>query len=246
MSDGKPPLRVLITDDSQFFRVMLSDLLTDEGFEILLAKDGVEAMEVIRSEYPTLSLVVLDLAMPNKDGVEVLREIKANPRTERLPVIIVAGDEVDSSKRDDLRSMGAAGFVSKAMPSRELVFRVRAAVEEHLSGTNAPTEGIQVNLMVDYLTEQGTVSALCYRIASQWVDLRTIKPLPAGSELNLSFTLPDRPETLQLRGRVIEERPPDENRSSEKPVGMRVQFHSTPAKILDEIHDFVQGKTRRS
>jgi len=246
MSDKKPPLRVLIADDSQFFRVMLSDLLTDEGFEVLLAKDGVEAMDMVRQEYATLSLVVLDIAMPNKDGAEALGEIKANPKTESLPVVMVTGEEVDSSKVEDLRAMGACGFVSKSMPSKELIFRVKSVVEEQTGGADAAAEGIQVNLMVDYMTEEGTFSALCYRIAGQWIDLRTIQPLEVGTKCTLSFTLPDGSNPLQARGKVLEVRSQEQVSGTETPPGMRVQLASTPPSALNEIRDFVQGKTRQS
>jgi CheY-like chemotaxis protein len=246
MPEKKPPLRVLIADDSQFFRVMLSDLLSDEGFEVLLAKDGVEAIEVVQQEYPTLSLVVLDIAMPNKDGAEVLGEIKANPKTEHLPVVMVTGEEMDSGKLEDLRSMGACGFVSKAMPSKELVFRVRSVVEEHAQEKDVASEGIQVNIMVDYLTEQGTCSALCYRLAGQWMDLRTIQPLPIGAECTLSFTLPGDSEPMQARAKVLESRSQEQGDGSETPPGMRLQFASSPPNVLNEIRDFIQGKSHRS
>ncbi|MCZ6778618.1 MAG: response regulator [Acidobacteria bacterium] len=246
MPDKKPPLRVLIADDSQFFRVMLSDLLTDEGFEVLMAKDGVEAMEIVRQEYVTLSLVVLDMAMPNKDGAEVLGEIKANPKTESLPIVMVTGEEVDSSKVEDLRAMGACGFVSKAMPSKELIFRVKSVVEEHTGSKDAPSQGVQVNLMVDYMTEKGTFSALCYRLAAQWIDLRTIQPLEVDAECTLSFTLPGGSNPLQTRGKVLEVRSQEQVTGTETPPGMRVQFASTSPSTLDEIRDFVQRKTRQS
>ena len=225
---------------------MLSDLLTDEGFEVLLAKDGVEAMKIVRQEYVTLSLVVLDIAMPNKDGAEVLGEIKANPKTESLPVVMVTGEEVDSAKVEDLRAMGAFGFVSKAMPSKELVFRVKSVVEEQIGGKDVASEGVQVNLMVDYMTDKGTFSALCYRVAGQWIDLRTIQPLEVGAECTLSFTLPGGSNPLQARGKVLEVRSQEQVSGTEIPPGMRVQLACTSPSALNEIRDFVQGKTHQS
>lgn len=246
MSEAKPRARILVADDMQFFRLMLNELLTEQGFEVVEAKDGAEAIEVIRREHPTLSLALVDLVMPGKDGAQVLREIRANPRTEHLPVIIVTGNEVASAERDELRAMGATGFLSKAMPSKEMLFRVKQLVEEHVQPDQASTEGVPVNMMIDYLTDGGTFSALCYRLSGQWLDVRTIQPLPVGATTTLSFELPGGSEPLQVRGRVIEARKGAEGRSGGPPPGMRIQFVSTHADILNEIHDFIQGKPRRA
>jgi CheY-like chemotaxis protein len=246
MSDKTPPARILIADDTQFFRVMLSDVLIDQGFEVLAAKDGLEAMEIVQREHPTLALVMVDLEMPRKDGAQVLREIRANPRTERLPVMIVTGKEATSEQRDELRSMGATSFVSKATPSTEIVTRVRSVLEESAGTDQTSAEGVLVNIMVDYLTGEGAFSALCHRLSSQWLDLRTIHPQPAGSTLTMSFTLPGAEDAIQLRGKVIEERKPANDAASGKPPGMRLQFISTHPDTLSDIRDFVQGKSRRT
>lgn len=246
MSEAKPRPRILIADDMQFFRVMLNDLLTEQGFEVLEAKNGKEAMEIIRREHPTLALALVDLVMPEKDGADVLREIRANPRTEHLPVIIVTGNEVSGEQRDELRAMGATGFLSKAMPSKEMLFRVKQLVEEHVRPDQASTEGVPVNIMVDYLTESGAFSALCYRLSAQWLDVRTIQPLAVGSSTTLSFELPGSSEPLQLRGKVIEARQSGGGAAGSRPPGMRIQFVSTHADTLSEIRDFIQGKLRRA
>lgn len=246
MTENRPKVRVLIADDMQFFRLMIKDLLTDQGFDVVEAKDGREAMEIIRREHPTLSLALVDMVMPGKDGADVLREVRANPRTERLPIIIVTGNEVTAEQREELRAMGATGFLSKAMPSKEMLFRVQQLVEEHAQPDQAASEGVPVNMMVDYLTESGAFSALCYRLSSQWLDLRTIQPLPVGSTTALSFELPGSSEPLQVRGKVIETRPGSAPSSDGSPPGMRVQFLSDHAQTLNEIRDFVQGKPRRA
>jgi len=246
MSQPTPRPRVLVADDMQFFRMMLNDLLTDQGFEVLEARDGNEAMEVVRRDYPTLTLVLLDMVMPVKDGVDVLREIRANPRTEHLPVVMVTGTEVTAEQREELRSMGATGFLSKATPSTEMVSRVKQLVDEHVHRDQAVSEGAPVNVMVDYLTEKGGFSALCYRLSTQWMDLRTIQPLAVGATATLSFELPGSGEAVQVRGRVIAVRNKGDGGDPDSPPGMRIEFVSARPDILTDIKDFIAGKPRKA
>jgi uncharacterized protein (TIGR02266 family) len=246
MGDAQPRARILVADDMQFFRMMLNELLTDQGFEVLEAKNGDEAIEVVRREHPSLALLILDMVMPGKDGADVLREIRANPRTERLPVIIVTGQECTAEQREDLRAMGATGFLSKAVPSQEMLFRVRQLIDEHVRPGQGGAEGVQVNVMVDYLTEEGTFSALCYCLSEGWLDLRTIRPLPVGAGVTMSFELPGGSDPLQLRGKVIESRSAQEGKAGEAPPGMRVQFISPDPTVVAEIQGFIRGRSHRA
>jgi CheY-like chemotaxis protein len=246
MGDAQPRARILVADDMQFFRMMLNELLTDQGFEVLEARNGDEATEVVRREHASLALVILDMVMPGKDGADVLREIRANPRTERLPVIIVTGQECTAEQREDLRAMGATGFLSKAVPSKEMLFRVRQLIDEHVRSGQSTAEGVQVNLMVDYLTTDGTFSALCYCLSERWLDLRTIRPLSVGVSVTMSFELPGGADPLQLRGQVIESRSAEGGATDGPPAGMRVQFVSPDPGVIAEIQGFIQGKPRRA
>jgi CheY-like chemotaxis protein len=246
MGDTQTRARILVADDMQFFRMMLNELLTDQGFEVLEARNGDEAIEVVRREHPSLALVILDMVMPGKDGADVLREIRANPRTERLPVVIVTGQECTAEQREDLRAMGATGFLSKAVPSKEMLFRVRQLVDEHIHPGQGTAEGVQVNLMVEYLTEEGTFSALCYCLSEKWLDLRTIRPLSVGAGVTMSFELPGAGDPLQVRGQVIESRSAEGGSPEAAPAGMRVQLVSTDPSVIAEIQGFIQGKSRRA
>jgi CheY-like chemotaxis protein len=245
MSDVKPRPRILVADDQKFFRLMLQELLTDQGFEVLEAEDGAAALEMIRREHATLSMVLLDLVMPVKDGADVLRAVRANPRTEQLPIILVTGQEVTPDQLTDLRAMGATAFLSKATPSKEMMFRVRSLVEEHVRRDAESAEGAPVNLMVDYLTGEGSFSALCFQLSERWLDLRTIRPQQVGASLTMSFDLPGATEPVQVRGKVIEERRSDAGPGG-LPTGMRVEFETGAGEVLAEIRDFLKGRSRRA
>ncbi len=79
---------VLIVEDTELLRRMYSDRLTQDGYRVLLAGDGLEALSVLRTDSP--DLILLDLVMPKMSGLEVLDLVKKDPRLSNIPVIILS------------------------------------------------------------------------------------------------------------------------------------------------------------
>jgi CheY-like chemotaxis protein len=88
----RPRHSILIVDDDPSFRELYRMALRLEGFKVMTASNGVEALRVLEQETP--SVVVLDINMPCLDGWSVLRELRAHPATRATPVIIVTGTDV--------------------------------------------------------------------------------------------------------------------------------------------------------
>jgi two-component system response regulator (stage 0 sporulation protein F) len=83
--------KVLVVDDERGLRYLLSDLLTSEGFEVRVAKDGQESLDQLRDR--RFDLVITDIQMPRLDGIEMLKAMKKSGRKEK--VIIMTGDPTD-------------------------------------------------------------------------------------------------------------------------------------------------------
>jgi CheY-like chemotaxis protein len=88
--------KILIVDDEEDIRTYLSTLLGDQGFETLLAKDGEEAWKQVEANSP--DLISLDISMPQKSGIKFYREMKADDRWKKIPIIIVTGVSEDMRK----------------------------------------------------------------------------------------------------------------------------------------------------
>lgn len=119
----KPPaLRVLSIEDDAAMGQFLTAVFTAQGFTVDWAGDGVEGLVRARKQRP--DLVILDLLMPYKNGFEVLRELKAHPDTQAVPVIILSSN---SREEDIVKALnaGADDFVVKPFRARELVARAR-------------------------------------------------------------------------------------------------------------------------
>ena len=118
------PRTVLLAEDDRFLRRAAEITLKQRGFTVLLAADGQEALDMARQHRP--DLLLLDLLMPRKTGMEVLTELRAEPGTRDLRVLILS----NSSKELEMqsaRSLGVAGYWIKANLSlKELGDRVTA------------------------------------------------------------------------------------------------------------------------
>jgi twitching motility two-component system response regulator PilH len=109
------PRRVLLADDSKFLRAAHELFLKKDGFVVIKASDGEEALQLARQELP--DVVVLDLLMPKLGGVEVLQALKQDPGTATIPVIILSG--LSQKNESMLTEAGAAAYVEKSLHGPE-------------------------------------------------------------------------------------------------------------------------------
>jgi DNA-binding response OmpR family regulator len=120
------PVRVLLAEDDRFLRKAAETALKRQGFTVLPAVDGEEALRMARAEVP--DIVLLDLIMPKLQGFEVLRALKADPVTASIPVIILSNLGQESDVKQAMEA-GAAGYFVKANLSlQDLVKRVGEVV----------------------------------------------------------------------------------------------------------------------
>lgn len=114
--------RILVVDDEPFILRSLTFVLRKEGFDVLEAADGEEAMSTIRDERP--SLVFLDVMMPRKNGYEVCSEVKQDPDLASTYIIMLTAKGQESD-RDKGLSLGADEYMTKPFSPSRIVERVR-------------------------------------------------------------------------------------------------------------------------
>src|SRR3990172_9832781 len=113
---------ILVVDDKANVRQLLSEYLTGQGFKVVTATNGREALYAARHETP--DVILLDIMMPEMDGYEFLREYR---RERSVPVIIITAREEETDAVLGLK-LGADDYVIKPFRMRELVARIRAVL----------------------------------------------------------------------------------------------------------------------
>jgi two-component system phosphate regulon response regulator PhoB len=118
--------RLLVVEDENDIAELLRHVLSREGFQVGVAHDGLTALEAARRETP--DLVVLDWMLPELSGIDVLKELRNQPATRAIPVILVTArrEEIDRVLGLEL---GADDYVTKPFSARELVLRVRGLLK---------------------------------------------------------------------------------------------------------------------
>jgi len=120
--------KILIIEDDQFLREFLFKKLNEENFEVLAAKEGKEGVELAKKEKP--DLILLDLILPKKNGYEVLEDLKKNPLTSEIPVLVLSNlgqkEEIEEAFRK-----GAKDYLVKAYFSlEEIVSKIRLLLKK--------------------------------------------------------------------------------------------------------------------
>jgi DNA-binding response OmpR family regulator len=129
MSDSSGPrLRILVVDDEPAMVGAVSALVGSAGHQVVTAYDGDTALRRLAEEQP--DLILLDLAMPGRDGVDVCREVR---RTSDVPIIVLTG-EADEQAKVEALDAGADDYVTKPFGRQELLARIRAVIRRGAAG----------------------------------------------------------------------------------------------------------------
>lgn len=117
--------RVMVVDDDRDIRRLVESILAKEGFVTIGADSGADALKKVENSKP--DLIILDLQLPDKDGFEVCKILRADPTTRTIPVVFLTVQNLDSYKIAGLE-MGADDYITKPFNQTELVARVKAVL----------------------------------------------------------------------------------------------------------------------
>ena len=151
-------IKILVVDDESRMRKLVRDFLEREGFEVLEAGDGMEAMEIFYEE-KEIALIILDVMMPKMDGWQVCREVR---QSSKVPIIMLTAR---SEERDELQGfdLGIDEYISKPFSPKILVARVEAVLRR--------THGIDASSVMDAGGIEIDKSAHMVKIDGKEIDL---------------------------------------------------------------------------
>ncbi|MBN2462457.1 MAG: response regulator transcription factor [Dehalococcoidia bacterium] len=143
--------RVLVVDDDVKTVELVKLYLNRDGYRVLVAYDGIEALRLARETRP--DLIVLDLMLPGIDGLEVCRILRDESD---VPIIMLTARTTDEDKLTGL-GLGADDYISKPFSPRELAARVRAVLRR-LPGERGPAEIKRGGLILNFLKQEASIS----------------------------------------------------------------------------------------
>jgi len=117
--------KILITDDETYVHEVLTAVLSSNEFDIIHAYDGQETLERVDNEQP--DLVVLDIMMPIKDGRDICRDLKKNPRTKDIKILMLSGKDEQLERIVGLES-GADDYIAKPFSPSYLARRIKKMI----------------------------------------------------------------------------------------------------------------------
>ena len=115
---------ILVVEDSDAYRTMMSDLLKSQGFEVDTASNGLEALNKVQSGGVLPDLIVLDIVMPEMNGYDFCRRVKSDPKTKDLPVIMCSSKSEEFDHYWGLKQ-GADAYLNKPFEPSELLSTIK-------------------------------------------------------------------------------------------------------------------------
>lgn len=127
----KAPVSILVVDDEPYNRNIIAEFLEDEGYDLDMAKDGVIAWDLLQKSPTKFSAILLDIMMPNMNGIELLKRIKADDTLENIPVILQTA-KVHSEDVAAGIEAGAFYYLTKPYKQEVLIAVVKTAIKDRI------------------------------------------------------------------------------------------------------------------
>jgi DNA-binding response OmpR family regulator len=218
--------RILLVDDDVTLTAILAAALGDEGWSVATARNGVEGLRRFESE--GADLLVLDILMPEMDGLEVCRRVR---RKSAVPIVLLSsrGEEVD---RVTGLETGADDYLTKPFSTRELVARIRA-IDRRVSGAPAATP----TALGDERVEAGALVLDLARFAVRW---RGQAVTLTRSELQLLAVLARHRGLVLSRERLLEAARGDDTTVTDRTVDTFIKRLRKKIREVDPAFDEIE------
>lgn len=226
---------ILLVDDSDTFLIYTTKLLRRLGHEnIASVRNGADALKLLLTLMP--DIVLLDIAMPQMDGMTTLRHIKGDERLSNIPVIMISGT-ADSETFEECKKLGCAGFLTKPIQISEL----NNTLNQYITYPGGKKRKFLRSLSQDKVTvsHEGISEELhvfCLSIGGVYVG--KTKPYSVGTEVEVSLMVNDE-KAINLNGTVIYVK--DHNNPIYNLIpGMAIQFNNLMSDISETLKAYVE------
>jgi len=225
--------KILLADDIELFLELEKTFFRRENFDLLVARNGLQALEITRAQRP--DLILMDLYMPGMNGDECCRRIKADPALRDIPVVIVtqAGHDADQEK---CRAAGCSDILLKPINRHLFVETARRL----LAVSDRVQPRVLARLRVTYGAGGELLTDFTINISTGGLFLETAIPLPAETPLFLEFDLPQPQRLIRTCARVAWVNGTEAPKKPSLPTGMGIQMLDLSLDDLHAIRDYIK------
>ncbi|ACH37106.1 response regulator, PilZ domain-containing [Citrifermentans bemidjiense Bem] len=223
---------ILLVDDLQMFLEIEKDFFKYAQVNLLTARDGIEALEVVKNRKP--DLIFMDLQMPRMDGAQCCRAIRSDPELASTPVVLISSSS-DAKDKEMSLAAGCNYFLSKPA-GRDRFLEI---AREFIPGINRRDHRIPCDVGAVLNVGGQAIACSLHDLGSEGAFVVTDFPGQPGNIVSLTFTLPD--------GSVIDS-PCKIVWTSEsmvfRPKGLGVKFALMPKEVKSALARYLEGKSR--
>jgi len=239
MSQGSK--KILIADDTYPIRIMLEEILTDAGYQVITAEDGEQAWRYLSDPKNKIDLLILDLLMPKLSGFEVLKKIQTELGGKKFPILVISGVFKNPKEIAKIRQMGADGFLTKSVVVDEILYRVNAFF------CPAPKKQrryprVFCNFPVEYQYNGSRHSSYITTLSLGGCFVRTLKPAPEGQRIIIKIMIPELRKEVSASGKVVWVNRWDENRKPNTLPGMGIEFIEIPEEEREYLKEIIEQR----
>jgi uncharacterized protein (TIGR02266 family) len=221
---------VVIADDTAFVRDRFRSAVESAGHRAIAVKSAAELLARVRNHSDSIDLIVLDLRLPQANGVDLVRSIRQIDDG-RLPVLIFSGTIASADEVRKLAALGVAGYVNEYSAVQHII----PSLAPHLFPDNFNRRGsprVVLGIPIQYRFGNTIAAALTLNLSRGGIAIRTTSPLEAGSRIKVRFRMPGSKRDVDAEGRVA---------WSDRRVGMGLQFETVDPANQTIIDNFVDA-----
>jgi two-component system chemotaxis response regulator CheY len=222
--------RVVIADDTAFVRDRFKGALESAGHHATTVASATELLARVRQEPGLIDLVVLDLRLPQAQGVGLVRTLRAVDGFQ-APVVIFSGTIANADEVRQLAALGVAGYVNEYTASQHIVPSLTPHLfPDHFNRRTSPR--VVAGISISYRQGNAIASAVSLNISRGGISVRTTSPPDAGTVLRLRFRLPGGKKDIDGEAIV---------RWTDRRLGMGLQFTRLDPDAQAGLDEFVQS-----
>ena len=221
---------VVVADDTAFVRDRFKAALEGAGHKALPVRSAPELLLRVRADLAHIDLLVLDLRLPNANGVEMVRTIRKIDGG-KLPILVFSGTIANADEVRELAALGVAGYVNEY----SAVQHILPSLAPHLFPDNynrRSSPRVVLGIPIAYRFGNTIAAALTLNLSHGGIAIRTSSPLEQNTRARLRFRLPGSKKDIDAEARVA---------WSDRRVGMGLQFDKVSTEDQAAIDDFVDA-----